>query len=252
VFCPMYDNVGELLKDEYRRAAQRVGRIKRNGRSPGDPADHLAEHLMVLYWRSKIDLNGPELTEFYANAPDDVCGHGMWFVGRVFAKDAKVPAEIVERMKKLFEFRLAALRSGPEHHRKEIEQFASWFASGRFGEEWSLARLQESLKLVGSAESDSLVMDQLVKWAPLRPTAVLECVRLMVKGADEFWKITAWRDEIRQIVGIALQGDTHARDAATTLVNKLAARGHLDEFQDPLGRGYPGALGEIPRSISSK
>jgi hypothetical protein len=191
---------------------------------------------MVLYWRGRIELNGPELVQYYAQAPDDVCGHAMWFVGRVFAKDAETPADIIERMRALFEWRVDALRSESKLHQKEIEQFGSWFASGRFGDEWSLTKLQETLKLVGSAEPDSLVMDQLVKWAPTRPTEVVECVRLMVEGAEEFWGITAWRDEIRQIVSIALQGDTRARDAATTLVNILATRGHLDEFQDLLDK----------------
>ena len=76
-------------------------------------------------------------------------------------------------------------------------------------------------------------MDQLVELAPLYPLDVVTCVRLMVEGADEYWKIEAWRDEIRQIVRIARQKDKQAREAAAALVNMLGARGHL-EFRDLL------------------
>jgi hypothetical protein len=77
-------------------------------------------------------------------------------------------------------------------------------------------------------------MDQLVKLAAVHPAEVLECVRLMVEGAEEGWKIVGWRDEIRQIVSIALGSGEIARNAATVLVNILAAKGHL-EFRDLLG-----------------
>jgi hypothetical protein len=59
-------------------------------------------------------------------------------------------------MKELFEGRPALMRSNPQPHRKELECFGSWFASGRCGEEWSLAKLREVLKLVGSAEPDTV------------------------------------------------------------------------------------------------
>jgi hypothetical protein len=237
IFSQVYDNVADLLIGEYGRAAERIANMGKVRRDPADPADHLAKHLMVLYWRGKIERDGPELNQFFANAPDKVCGHAMWFVGRVFATEGEEPpAEMIARLKELLEGRMETMRADPPKHCKELEQFGSWFAAGRFGDEWSLAKLQEILTLVGSAEPDSLVMDQLVKWASGRPIEVLECVRLMVEGADEYWEIQAWRDEIRRIVSIGLQAGGAAQNAATALVSILAARGHLD-FMDLLPAG---------------
>jgi hypothetical protein len=226
VFCPVYDNVADVLKGEYARATERVAQMRRVERRQADPVDHLAEHLMVLYWRGKIDLNGPELTRFYADAEDRACGHAMWFVGRVFAKgDGEPPADMIERLKRLFEARLAILHVAPDRHRKELQQFGSWLAAGRFGDEWSLATLQEVLRLTGRVEPDSLVMKQLVNLAPRLPGDVVECVRLMVEGADEYWKVEAWQNEIRKIATVALEVGGPSREAAITLVNMLGARG---------------------------
>jgi hypothetical protein len=234
VFCHVYNNVADVLKGEYARATERITRMRRDERRQGDPADHLAEHLMVLYWLGKIDLNGPELSRFYADAEERACGHAMWFVGRVFAKsDGEPPAEIIDRLKQLFEVRLA-VRAAPDRHRLELQQFGPWFAAGTFGDEWSLARLQEVLRLTGSIKLDSLVMKQLVNLAPRLPGDVVQCVRLMVEGADEPWKIQAWQNEIRQIATVALLAGGSAREAAIMLINMLAARGHL-QFRDLLG-----------------
>jgi hypothetical protein len=237
VFCPVYDNVADVLKGEYARATERVAQMRRVERRQSDPVDHLAEHLMVLYWRGKIDLNGPELTRFYADAEDRACGHAMWFVGRVFAKgDGEPPADMIERLKRLFEARLAILRVAPDRHRKELQQFGSWLAAGKFGDEWSLTTLQEVLRLTGRVEPDSLVMKQLVHLAPRLPGDVVECVRLMVEGADEYWKVEAWQNEIRRIATVALEVGGPTREAAITLINMLGARGHM-QFRDLLG-GY--------------
>ena len=234
VFCAVYNDAADILKQEYARAAARLGAVEKEQKSPTDPENHLAEHLMILYWRGKIELEGPELSEYYSRTSDAIRGHAMWFVGRVFGKEGdKPPSEMVDRLKRMFETRLAAARATPGAHRKELEQFGSWFASGRFGDEWSLRQLVEVLRLVGSAEPDSLVMGQLVKLAGAYPVPVLECVRLMVESADEYWKIEARRAEIREIVRIARQQDKQTREAAETLVNILAARGHLD-FRDLL------------------
>lgn len=89
---------------------------------------------------------------------------------------------------------------------------------------------REVLTLTGRIELDGLVMKQLVNIAPRLPGDVVECVRLMVEGADESWKVQAWQNEIRQIATVALEAAGSAREAAITLVNMLAAHGEYPLF----------------------
>ncbi|HEY9795044.1 MAG TPA: hypothetical protein V6D30_05325, partial [Leptolyngbyaceae cyanobacterium] len=48
------------------------------------PDERLAQHLMTLYWRGKLNLDNLEglLTRFYAKAPDALRGYALEFVGR--------------------------------------------------------------------------------------------------------------------------------------------------------------------------
>src|SRR6266852_5612741 len=65
IFSHVNENIADLLIGEYGRAAERVANMGKVRRDPADPADHLAEHLLVLYWRGKIERDGPELTQFF-------------------------------------------------------------------------------------------------------------------------------------------------------------------------------------------
>jgi hypothetical protein len=109
VACQVYNDAAQLLLDEYRVAAERVAQASSSPQSRGEPGNHLGEHLMVMYWREIIKLNDTVLTAFYANASDSVLGHAMWFVGRVFSKDPGAPAEMIERLRALWEWRRAMI-----------------------------------------------------------------------------------------------------------------------------------------------
>src|SRR6266851_4309096 len=65
IFSHVNENIADLLIGEYGRAGERVAHMGKVRRDPADPADHLAEHLLVLYWRGKIERDGPELTQFF-------------------------------------------------------------------------------------------------------------------------------------------------------------------------------------------
>src|SRR3972149_4587722 len=57
VYCLPYENVVELLHDEYLAAVDRLGEVPSKWRYLGaDPRERLAEHLMILYWHGKLDL----------------------------------------------------------------------------------------------------------------------------------------------------------------------------------------------------
>ena len=84
IFCPPYDNVFELLQDEYARAVEAVGSPRTEQRQLADPDEKLGEHLMTYYWRGKLrfDQPGPLLEKFFAKASDELRAHALDFIGR--------------------------------------------------------------------------------------------------------------------------------------------------------------------------
>jgi hypothetical protein len=93
------------------------------------------------------------------------------------------------------------------------------------------------LRAGGKTDPDFLVLEHLADFSAQFPLLVMECLVLLVEGADEPWRIHAWREHLeRALVAVLASDDTEARQRARDLVNILAARGHVD-FRRLLGPG---------------
>lgn len=238
VFCRPYDNVFEVLRDEYKYAVDRIGTSTRD-RKFADPDQHLANHLMTFYWRGKLDLNDEKgvLTQFWAKASDELIGHALEFVGRSLKETkGEVPTEISERLKRLWLERLVASKSSTsaESHTREISSFGWWFGSEKFDDQWAIRQLREALKVAGKVEPVHLVVKRLGRLAKALPSDAVECLKMIVEGDKEGWSVLSYRAEAHEILETALRsGDVKANGAATNLIHYLGSRGYL-EFRDLL------------------
>ncbi len=242
IFCPPYDNVFELLQDEYARAVEAVGSPRGEKRQLADPEEQLADHLMTYYWRGKLtfDESGSLLEKFFTEASDKLRGHALDFIGQSLRNtEGAVETEIIDRLQTLWERRLNEARSAkpPASHARELTAFGTWFASAKFDDAWALAQLTEALKLAGRTDMDHEVVERLAVVAPSKPREAIECLRLIVEADTQGWAIHGWMYAARNILATALQStDDTAREGAADLVHRLGARGYL-EFRDLLSRG---------------
>ncbi len=238
IFCRPYDDPFEMLQEEYRRAIARLGEDNTKWRNTYNAEEHLADHLMTFYWRGKISLDDPEslLVQFYEKASDKVCFHAMDFIGRIL-QDAVISEEILNRLMSFWEYRLAGIKASdsPSSHESEIAAFGWWFVSGKFEDDWALNQLTEVLRMVGTVDLvDREVVERLADLTSLRPKQVVTCLRFMVEGAKESWRIQGWGNYPRKILQTAIKNPDHeVRQAAVDLINFLGACGYF-EFRELL------------------
>jgi len=236
---PPYDDLFEVLYDEYSRAVDSIGVPPPQWHRAANPEEALALHLMSFYQRGQIDLDDPEglLMRFYAKATDPLCAYALEVIGRGLGREpTEVPSEVLERLRTLWEWRLAGARiSSPAHHAKELAAFGWWFTSAKFDPVWAMAQLTETLELVGKAELEHLVIQRLAILASDMPVQTIECVRLLCEGDKEGWMIQTWDESIRTVLTTGMQSaEVSAQEAAVALINILSTRGHLS-FRDLLG-----------------
>jgi hypothetical protein len=238
-FCPPYDNVFEVLREEYSNAIELLGSFSKEKGYLANPEYRLAEHLMTFYWRGKLllDKENGLLDRFYKRASDKVRGHAFDFIGRTLeAEKEAIPSEIVKRFEILWNKRLSVAGSSPESHGMEVSAFGWWFASAKFDDEWSINQLMEVLKLTKKAEPNHLVIERLAEVCKAFPQQGVECLRLMAEGDKEGWEISGWRDQARIILSTALQNpDPGVQAAAENVVNYFGKRGY-SEFRSLLQR----------------
>lgn len=245
-FCQPYDEPFAVLQEEYRRAISRLGQFPPERRQPHGVASRLADHLMTMYWRGKIDFEPRGLLDaFYAQADDDLRGWAMASIGRGLQTldqaggpptPVSVESEVVERLKKLWARRLAAAQSATERrqHSKEMSEFGWWFTSQVFDESWAIDQLVAALRVSGRVESSHLVLGRLAGTAERHPRQTIEALRLMIRGDTEGWTVLGCHDELTNVLRTVLTaGDQEVRAAAVDLVHELGARGHR-QYRDLL------------------
>ncbi len=232
VLCQPFPQAFKLLQAEYERAVAELG-VRALGKHVADPQERLAEHLLFFYWSgtlSGLSEEGGLLARFFSNASDGLRAHAFEVVGRNLVRaEGDIEKPILDRLVRLWEQRLQATEKVPEQHSEELAAFGWWFASGKFNEEWAVARLLEVLRRVHRAEPGHLVVEKLLVVAQQNPLEAVTCLGAMLRGDREGWAIHGWRKEAMAILrAVVRSGNRAAFDAAKQLVDYLGTKGNLD------------------------
>ncbi|HEY6806144.1 MAG TPA: hypothetical protein VI306_21370 [Pyrinomonadaceae bacterium] len=230
VFNQPYNDVFNILRQEYRTAVDRIGTTESKKTYGRDPDDRLAEHLMILYARGKIRFEEEDglLESFYEVAPGDVRGHAIWFFGRdlIEMKEA-IPNEVLQRLKALWSRRIEEAHAADSKgsYTSELSAFGGWFASGKFDDLWSITQLRDVLQVTGLAQPYHTVLERLAKIAPLLPDIAVESLSLLIEGDKKRQYTYVWHEHLRTILIAAItSADKMAQQSAKSLINKLLAR----------------------------
>jgi hypothetical protein len=158
--------------------------------------------------------------------------------GEVTAGEQLSPPTL-QRLQRLWEWRMSALREQDQPDLEELEGFGWWFGSGRFAADWALTQLHELLAMGGTVQPDHTVAERLAALRHQHLAQVVGCLSLLIDAGyrhapQRSWFVTGARDEIRAILEDAIRAEepeTHrlARETA----NRLVARGHT-QFGDLL------------------
>lgn len=222
----------EVLRDEYRRSVELL-RSSSSGRwMSAQPDERFAEHLMTLYWWGMLGLEERDalLPRFFANAAGELRGRALDFVGLSLQRMGEnVPPETLDRLRQLWIYRLHPHPEEAPLSSEEAAAFGWWFASAKFDDAWSLEQLKLALPRTHDVDAYDLVLERLASLAADTPAEAVDCLRLLLEGDIEGWRIVAFRDVQRRILRAALRsGDPKAREIAEGVINRLGARGQWD------------------------
>jgi hypothetical protein len=235
VYCAPYGNVFETLRDEYRKAIERIGSPSAVKKSLKEPESCLAEHLITFYWRKLIKIYEAEglIERFYQKASDELAAHTLEFAGICLQNtEGDVPEPILKCFMELWVWRIENIKKNSSAHSKELAAFSRWFISSKLDDEWSLGQLIEVLR-IGKIESEHLVVERLNDLSTNMLANSVKCLSLII-DKSELFSISLWKDKARIILQKALEsGDSKVSEDAINIINNLGVRGFL-EFRDLL------------------
>jgi len=232
-WCKAYDNVFDVLGDQYALAIERLGEVDKEVDHLVNPESRLGEHLVVFYWRGKLDLNHPEnlLVRFWEKASPSVRGWVIQFVGRSLTNDkGTMPQVIIKRLEVLWERCIseAISASDKKSFLPELVAFGWWFASAKFRDKWAMEQLLGALRITQKTDMDHLVVERLAVISERMPMETVQCLEYLVKGDKEGWKMHRWRDKAKMVLSNALQAQGKTAEMAEDLIHYLGSRGYLE------------------------
>ncbi|MHB1417162.1 MAG: hypothetical protein ACYC1C_18100, partial [Chloroflexota bacterium] len=237
-YSRLYDNVFDFLSQQYSQAVERMGSPVQGVRSPHDADSRLGEHLIVMYWRGKVNLDDPSgiLSRFYDHASGQARYNTLEFVGRSLRGTNMIEDLVSDRLRRLWEYCAAAAEAAPiaSDSRQELAAFGSWFASMKFESSWSVTQLLRILRAGVQVDPEHLVVESLAALAPSFPGEAIESLRLVAQGDEDGWRVYGWRREARSILATGMaSADPRVEKASRDLIDWFESRG-LHDFRDLL------------------
>lgn len=239
-YSSVHPDAVDILGAVYRRQLARLAEVPPDENKRGiarEGLKHLVQHLSLHYWYGTIDLSDRSMMkEFIDTAHPKYLAEAVNFIGfRLYKADERereVNEEELKRLVELWEYVIAMVKK--DNSKKEaLEDFGTWFASGKFDADWSLGQLLEVLKIAGSVDLDFAVLERLEKLVATHPAKAVGIIDAMVDGATrDRWAIGSWRDNAVSILTTAGRSDDETvKQSVRNLANKLVRKGY-EEYRN--------------------
>lgn len=237
-FRSPYNNVLKYLNRSYHFAIKQTQDYDEDNEQSylENHHNHLAEHLIVYYWRNKLDLTQSGLIHKYFNtAPQELRSYAINFVGRSLRDyPGTVEEEFLNPFIKLWDWRINEFKgsSNPNEFIDELSNFGAWFESGKLDNEWSLNQLKFVLENCKKLTDKNRVFKQLSRITLSNPIKVIKICKSIINLKLKPWDIYSWKEELREILKqINEQGSKEDKMEALELIGILGSLGQFD-YQD--------------------
>ena len=220
-----------LLRPQYEQA---VAAIPEEAGDAGIKLqEHLAEHLMRMYWHGQLGpapFEDPLLAAFWSAAGATVRKRALAFVGRSLreAKDG-VAEDVKDRLMRLWDEYVRRSRETHATDVSELRAFGRWVNSGVFEFAWAVSRAIEVLEISRGIDSQGEVISVLAEAPAPDLGLAVKALRLIVANDREGWAVFGHQEDARALLKAALRSqDPDAVEEAKTAVDLLIARGFSD------------------------
>jgi len=216
LFTGPYDNVFELIKDEYLYA---LDKIEQNEDVTSDnPIIKLVEHIVIFYLRGKISLDDPIILKLYEKANLKIRLYIIYYIGMMLTYENS------ERAITFWEF--CFKRCDKNENWDELVAFGWWIQAECLNTSWSLEQAILVLKHASHINQSHMIVGKLCVLSQEYPNKVAELFKMIVDKQVKDNELFLWRKTAETLVSQLL--NTTAYDITIDVVNKLVAYGFME------------------------
>ena len=225
-WCPPYDNVLSVLRNEYEAAVEGVPTKANVGLRHSSLDAKLGEHLVTFHWRRR-DVQGL-LERWFERADDELAAKVMNFLGwALHDTEGDLDSDMRERIRQLWGSRLQEIADEPLSHKSEASAFGLTFASAKLDDDWSLAGLKIALR-AGCPSIGHDVIERLGEIASTRSVEATRYTLSLLQASDNDWDHVTWREPVWSVLAATQTVvDTETVEIRAEIVDHYVKRGDL-------------------------
>lgn len=238
MFNPVHEYALEVLGDVFKRQLVRLATPPaEDGKARHDGLKNFVQHLALHYLHTDLDLSEDSIMGTLLKIADKKYIKELaHFIGfRLYkGKETKFDDNQIKKLIKLWEA-IVDLTKNDSKNIEALEEFGTWFASGKFDPNWSLEQLTYAASKAGDINLDFAALERLETMAGRYPLEAINALSAMVDGTRDRWSISSWSKNATEIIKVAYSsGNEDAMQATKVLANKLVAKGHT-EYRGVIG-----------------
>jgi hypothetical protein len=217
-----------LFGSQYAYAVEQSAELQVTERATREPMNHLGEHLMILFGRGQLDLEDAEgpLQRFLKHSSPGLRRHAIGFIGGYLERGGAIPVDVLKLFQKLWETYWQGGGKKDAEETPDAWLFGTWFASGKFPDQWALEQLERFVEVVAVPQPDHAVLERLSLTAKIDIAKAVGILDIVIRNAHEGWRIHRWADSVTQILEQAMNNAGGAREMARALIDYLGRRGY--------------------------
>ncbi|HEY1085264.1 MAG TPA: hypothetical protein VGE34_00875 [Candidatus Saccharimonadales bacterium] len=196
-----------------------------------DGLKSFTQHLALHYWYTDMDVSkNSMMTTLLKTADKTYIKELANFIGfRLYkSKGEKTEEAHIKKLSELWEA-IVDLTKKDDSKLEALEEFGTWFASGKFDPKWSLEQLTYVSSKAGKIHLDFAALEYMEKLVERYPMESLKALSAMVDGAKERWAVSSWNKNATAIIKNAYtSSDDTVKQLAIDLANKLVAKGYTE------------------------
>ncbi len=232
MFNRVHEDALQVLGDVFKRQVARLAAPpSEDGKSRHDGLKNFVQHLALHYWHTDLDLSDDSIMNTLLKTADRKYIKELAnFIGFRLYKSKETEYEDAQ-IKKLVELweAIVELTESDSTKLEALEEFGTWFASGKFDPKWSLEQLRYAASKAGNINLDFAALEYMETIAGKYPTEVIRALSAMVDGTRDRWSISSWSKNATAIIKTAFSSeDKNVKQLALELANKLVAKGHTE------------------------
>ncbi len=232
MFNRVHEDALQVLGDVFKRQVTRLTvPPSEDGKSRHDGLENFVQHLALHYWHNDFDLSDDSIMSTLLKTADRKYIKELAnFIGfRLYrSKETEFEDAQIKKLIELWEA-IVELTESDSTKLEALEEFGTWFASGKFDPKWSLEQLRYAASKAGNINLDFAALEYMETIAGKYPTEVIRALSAMVDGTRDRWSISSWSKNATAIIKTALSSeDKNVKQLALELANKLVAKGHTE------------------------